>query len=220
MIKTFLVGFGLQRRLTHAALAALTLAGIYATTLYLPHAGAAYVFMLAFGYESVLFLCVTLLIGPLNLIRKRLNPVNIDLRRDTGIWAGITGCLHVVSAIVLQFRGSILYFFFTRRGRRLLDSAGISNDIGALATLLLVLLLALSNTWSMRKLKGKRWKQIQRLNYLLVLLAFVHTLIYQHVDGRDRLFVQATAIAILIVLLIQFIGVSVYQRRKLEQLRR
>ncbi|MFN8563812.1 MAG: ferric reductase-like transmembrane domain-containing protein [Anaerolineae bacterium] len=220
MIRTFVRGFGAQRATTHLLLAALTTAGIYATHLYSPHAGAEYVFTIGFGYLSVLFLCASLLFGPLNLMRRRINPVNIDLRRDTGIWAGITGCLHVVFAVVLHNRGSVLAFFFNPRGRLLLDPAGASNWIGLAATLLLVLLLLLSNQLSLRRLKGKRWKQIQRLNYVLAALAFVHTFLYQRIGGRERGFVQATAIAVLVVLVIQLIGVSVYQRRKREQLRR
>ncbi len=214
MITTFIRGFGLQRAITHLILAALTLVGLYATHRYSPYAGAVYVFTIGFGYLSVLYTCVTLLIGPLNLMRKRLNPVNIDLRRDTGIWAGITGCLHVVFALVLHNRGNLLAFFFTRRGRLLLNITGASNWIGAAATVILVLLLLLSNQLSLRTLKGKRWKQLQRLNYLLALLVFVHTFLYQRIGGRERPFVQATAIAALVVLLIQFIGVSVYQGRK------
>jgi sulfoxide reductase heme-binding subunit YedZ len=214
VIGTSVRGFGRQRAATHLLLAALTTAGIYATHLYSPFAGAEYVFSFGFGYLSVLYLCATLVIGPLNFARKRTNPVNINLRRDTGIWAGITGCLHVVFALRLHHRGIVLAYFFNPRGKLLLNPAGTSNWIGLVATILLVLLLLLSNQLSLRWLKGKRWKQIQRLNYVLAVLAFVHTLLYQRVGGRERGFVEATAIAALIVLLIQFVGVSVYQGRK------
>src|SRR5262245_44482803 len=112
VIRTFVTGFSGQRATTHLLLAALTTLGIYLTTLYKPHAGAVYIFMVGFGYISLLFLSATLLIGPINLMRQRLNPVNIDLRRDIGIWAGITGCLHVIFAILDHDRGSILSFFF------------------------------------------------------------------------------------------------------------
>lgn len=220
MIATFIRGFGAQRALTHLLLAALTTAGIYATHLYSPYAGAEYVYTIGFGYLSILLVGVTLIIGPLNLIRKRINPVNIDLRRDTGIWTGITGCLHVVFALLLHHRGNVLAFFFNPRGRLLLSPAGTSNWIGLAATVILVVLMLLSNQLSLRWLKGKRWKQIQRLNYVLAALVFVHTLLYQRVGGRERIFVQATVIAILVVLIVQFIGVSVYQSRKARQLRK
>src|SRR5829696_8393886 len=98
-IRRFWRGFGARRAITHVVLALATAAGIYATTLYRTRGEAAYIFMIGFGYISVIFLGVTLLIGPIYLLRKRFNPVNIDLRRDTGIWAGITGVLHVVFAL-------------------------------------------------------------------------------------------------------------------------
>ena len=43
----------------------------------------------ATAYPALVLLAATLLVGPLNLIRKRPNPTSIDLRRDAGIWAGI-----------------------------------------------------------------------------------------------------------------------------------
>ena len=214
MIRTFWEGFGLQRTLTHVALAALTIGGIYAGTLYWQGAGLIYVGTIGFGYLCVLFLCVTLLLGPLNLLRKRINPVNIDLRRDTGIWAGITGCLHVVFAVIRDSRGNILSFFFGGGGIALVNVRDVSNDLGLIATILLIVLMVLSNQLTLRKLKGKRWKTLQRLNYVLVPLAIVHTLIYERLNGREKPFIDVTAIVILLVLIVQFIGVSTYQKRK------
>lgn len=216
----FFGGFGLPRAITHVALALFTVLGVYATTRYAPRAEAAYVFVLAFGYVCLLLLAAILLIGPINLLRQRFNPVNIDLRRDTGIWAGITGCLHVVFALLLHDRGNLLAFFFNPRGRLLLSPAGASNWIGLAATAILVALLLLSNQLSMRWLKGKRWKHLQRLNYVLAALIVIHTLLYQRVGGRERIFVQVTVIATLMVLIVQFIGVSVYQGRKARQTRK
>jgi sulfoxide reductase heme-binding subunit YedZ len=214
VIGTFLKGFGAQRATTHGLLAALTTAGIYATTRYKPYAGAVYIFMIGFGYISLIWLTVTLLIGPINLIRQRQNPVNIDLRRDTGIWAGVTGCLHVVFAIIDHDRSNILSFFFRYNGRPLLNLTGASNWIGLGATVLLVALLVTSNTLSLRRLKGKRWKKLQRLNYVLAALAVLHTFGYQMAGGRERIFINATALGVAVVLVIQLAGVWVYQERR------
>src|SRR5664279_3808539 len=220
VIRTFWRGFGLQRALTHLLLAALTTLGIYLTTLYSPYAGPIYIFTIGFGYISLVQVCVTLLIGPLNLLRKRFNPVNIDLRRDMGIWSGITGCLHVVFAFLEDNRRGILAFFFRPNGRPLLNLTGASNYIGLGATILLVLLLVTSNALSLRQLKGKRWKKLQRWNYVLAVLAFLHTFFYQMADGRPHAFVDATAIGVVIVLVIQLTGVSIYQKRKAAHLQR
>jgi sulfoxide reductase heme-binding subunit YedZ len=219
VIGRFVTGFGAQRAITHLLLAALTTAGIYLTTRYVPYAGAVYVFMVGFGYISLFFMSLTLLIGPINLIRQRLNPVNIDLRRDSGIWAGITGCLHVVFALVERDRGNVLSFFFRANGRPLLNLTGASNWIGLGATVLLVALLVTSNNLSLRRLKGTRWKQLQRLNYVLAVLTFLHTFGYQMAGGRERIFIDGTALAVGVVLVIQLAGVWVYQQRKARQAR-
>ena len=214
----FFKGFGWQRALTHLLLFGVTLIGVYLTTRYAPHGEAAYILTIACGYLCLLLLCITLLIGPLNLIRKRLNPVNIDLRRDVGIWAGINGALHVVFALVEHNRGSILAFFFRLDGRPLTNLTGISNYLGLFALIMLLALLLTSNSLMLRKLKGKRWKKLQQLNYVLTTLVFIHTFAYQMAGGREKPFVDTTAIAVVIVLLIQLIGVNVYQQRKAAQL--
>ena len=175
--------------------------------------------MIVLGYFSLLLICVTLLIGPLALLRWRRNPVNIEVRRDIGIWAGITGILHVL----LTFRGTLvnnyILFFFLRPnccGGYVPDLHlyGISNDIGLLATILLLVLTALSNTISLRLLKGKWWKRIQRLTYPLVALALLHTFIYQYINIRELLLVALTILLLLLVLICQGVGIALTLSRK------
>ncbi|MBA2682659.1 MAG: ferric reductase-like transmembrane domain-containing protein [Ktedonobacteraceae bacterium] len=178
--------------------------------------------MVILGYFSLLLICITLLIGPLALLRWRRNPLNIEVRRDVGIWAGITGLLHVL----LTFRGTfinnyILYFFVRPDccGGYVPDLHlfGISNDIGLLATLLLLALTALSNTLSLRLLKGKWWKRLQRLTYPLVLLALLHTFIYQYINLRESLLVLLTILLLLLVLTCQGIGIAITLSRRRHQ---
>jgi DMSO/TMAO reductase YedYZ heme-binding membrane subunit len=69
----------------------------------------------------------------------------------------------------------------------------------------------------LRRLKGKRWKQLQRLNYVLAVLAVLHTFGYQMAGGRERVFINATALGVAVVLVIQLAGVWVYQERKKRQ---
>src|SRR5215213_3216596 len=184
---SLIAGMGWQRWLTHLALAALTV-GAYAATerFYVPNGEFVYLATIAFGYEALALLVVTLVIGPLKMLWQRRNPMSIDLRRDVGIWAGVTGCAHVVCGLMLHERGQILNYFFMRdpRGglRPLLNLFGVSNDIGLIATLILIALLVTSNNLSLRKLKGKRWKLLQRLNYVLFVLVVLHTFGYQIVS--------------------------------------
>lgn len=175
--------------------------------------------MVILGYFSLLLICVTLLIGPLALLRWRRNPVNIEVRRDVGIWAGITGGLHVL----LTFRGTLvnnyILFFFLRPnccGGYVpeLHLFGISNDIGLLATILLLVLTALSNTVSLRLLRGKWWKRVQRLTYPLVVLALLHTFIYQYINIRDAILIVLTIALLLLVLICQGVGIALTLSRK------
>ena len=160
------------------------------------------VLIIALGYLSLLLIAVTLMIGPLNLLRSRRNPVNIDVRRDVGIWAAISGCWHVL----LVFRGTvlngqILQYFLQAGGSGLqLNIYGLSNDSGLFATILLLLLLALSNAFSLRFLKGAWWKRMQRLTYLLALLALAHTIGYQYLNQRGQfLFVVVIILSVLVL---------------------
>ncbi len=210
--------FGFQRIITHLLLGGMTV------TLYLligflaPEGKQVGVLVIALGYLSLLLIGITLIIGPINLLRSRRNPVNIDVRRDVGIWAAIAGCWHVL----LVFRGTvlngqILQYFLQAGGYGLqLNIYGLSNDSGLFATILLLLLLALSNAASLRFLKGKWWKRIQRLTYLLALLAIVHTFGYQYLNGRGELLFVMVIILSVLVLICQAwgIGLTVSRQRR------
>ncbi len=219
-------GFGFQRIVTHLFLGGITLT-LYLLIGFLVQAGKQVgVLIIALGYLSLLLVGVTLVIGPLHLLRSRRNPVNIDLRRDIGIWAAIAGCWHVL----LVFRGTVLngqilqYFLQTGCcGYSLqLNVYGFSNDSGLFATILLLLLLALSNAASLRVLKGKWWKRMQRLTYLLALLAVAHTFGYQYLNGRGELLFVAVIILSILVLACQIWGIvlTVSRQRRKNQERR
>lgn len=91
----------------------------------------------------------------------------------------------------MLWQGQFVHLFLQveSNGYRLLFTLyGLSNDRGLLAVLLLCLLLALSNTVSLRWLKGKRCKRLQRLTYVLAPLAVVHTFGFQYLNLRGSLF--------------------------------
>lgn len=217
-------GFGPQRIITHLLLGGMTI------TLYLligflaPEGKQVGVLIIALGYLSLFLIGITLMIGPLNLLRSRRNPVNIDLRRDVGIWSAIAGCWHVL----LVFRGTVLngqiLQFFLQTGccgyGLQLNVYGFSNDSGLFATILLLLLLALSNAVSLRVLKGKWWKRMQRLTYLLALLAVAHTVGYQYLNVRGELLFVVVIILSMLVLVCQTWGIVLTlsrQRRKNQE---
>jgi methionine sulfoxide reductase heme-binding subunit len=212
---------GAKRLITHAVLIVVCLLSIYLTTLYVPYADLNYVFTLAFGYLSLVLTILTLCIGTIFLLRNRRNPVNLNIRRDIGIWAGITGILHVVFAFTLHFNGEILLYFIEPETLAIRgDRFGISNILGALATIILTLLLVTSNDYSLKKLKGKSWKTLQRLNYFLGFLVVLHTLLYQQMSRRESFFTSITVLLILALLLLQALGIWLYRAKEDRRLRR
>lgn len=207
-----------NRLLTHVALAGLTVGAYFLATRYAPTAFLPYHMVIGMGYLSLLLMGFTLAIGTLNLFRVRRNPVNIYLRRDVGIWAGITGLIHVIYAMTINNRDDLLANFFrwTPYGYKLLTgNRGLSNYIGLAATLILLALLATSNHYTLRRFKGKKWKTIQRWNYALIVLTVIHTLMYQAMSGRESYFNTLTWIGIALVIIAQAVGVgvTVWRRR-------
>ena len=219
-LRRLVVGLGHVRWLTHGVLLLAAAAAYGLGMAYVPRAAPSYIITLAFGYLSLLLIAITLLIGPLKLIlnrRRKRNPVNLDIRRDIGIWAGITGLLHVVFGLQQRFGGDLVRFFFSRdaNGWHLLGGAfGVANHVGLLATLALVALLVTSNDLALRKLKGRRWKRLQRLNYGLFAFAVLHTVLYQGISGRDGLFATAVVIVTLLTVVVQFAGLTLFQARR------
>lgn len=143
------------------------------------------------GYVGLALLALTLMLGPLAALRRRVTPISTDLRRDTGLWACAWSLTHVVLGLQVHLRGKMWQYFFYptpetaplwTRVRH--DLFGFANHTGLVAALLLVLLALLSNDVSVRRLGASRWKNWQRLNYLLFALAVAHSIGYQCIEKR------------------------------------
>lgn len=101
----------------------------------------------------------------------------VALRRQLGLWAFAYASLHLLS-----------YCYFILG----FDLGGIPEELrerpyialGALGYLGLLVLAATSTRWSMRKL-GKRWKQLHRLVYLILVIVLIHMLWVVRADLRD-----------------------------------
>jgi len=201
------------RWLTHLALALFSLISCLLTFGYSPTSALNEVLSLGTGYVALLLLALSLLIGPFNLLRKRRNPVNLDLRRDIGIWAGIDGLVHVWFSLQLYNNGDILSYFFARESQPDATLFSLSNFVGLVATLVLVVLLVTSNQLSLRWLKGKRWKLVQRFNYPLAALVLLHTFGYQVLNQRESVFSLSVIVLSLFVLVVQLGGMVIFIKR-------
>lgn len=167
---------------------------------------------MATGYTSVFLIAAVLALGPYWLWRARPVPTSVDLRRDLGIWGAVFGLLHVATGLFVHMRGDPWNYFIyrPRDGAHAfplrLDGFGMLNWVGLAATLLLVLLLAISNDWSLRTLGATRWKQLQRSTYVAGALIVLHGVAFQLADRRARSFIAIFAATIVAVVAIQLDG--------------
>jgi len=137
------------------------------------------------AYAALFLMAMTLLLGPLNVLRKRANPVSFDLRRDCGIWAGIVALVHTVVGLNVHLRGTMWLYFVDASHHLRRDAFGVGNYTGIIAAFVCVLLLALSNDISLRKLGIGRWKSLQRWAYAAIVLTAAHSIAYQQIETRS-----------------------------------
>ncbi len=128
------------------------------------------------GYLALGFVGLTLLLGSLNLLLRRRNPVSSYLRRDIGMWAAAAIVAHVILGV--RSMGINFYYFFIDEGRPRVNSFGWGNWTGLVALVIVVGLLTISTDRSLRELKAKRWKSLQRLNYVLFAMSVLHAFFY------------------------------------------
>ncbi|MDX2138618.1 MAG: hypothetical protein SF123_11030 [Chloroflexota bacterium] len=214
------LNIGRIRWITQIVLSVGSIASIMLVSYVKPQLPLANQITVALGYTSLIYLGITLLIGPWQLLRnkRRRNPVNINLRRDVGIWVGITGIAHVVFGFQIHLGGDIIRYFFEKdqqgNWQLALNLFGVSNIVGLWATVVLVLLLVLSNDVSLRVMKGKIWKNLQRLNYVLAVLVIAHTIGYQNVVNREGIMTLLVISTTIVVLVFQLLGLNLYRRRQ------
>jgi len=144
---------------------------------------------MATGYAALVLLAVALVLGPWRVLRGGAPSVHTELRRDVGIWGGVLGVVHVVFGLQAHMRGRPWLYFVPEpeAGAPLpvrTDLFGFANHTGLAATLLLLVLLALSNDRALRRLGADRWKWWQRLNYVGMALVALHALAYQLIEKR------------------------------------
>lgn len=180
---------------------------------------------LATAYVGLALMGLSLAIGPWNVLRGRPNPVSTDLRRDVGIWGGVAGLVHTVLGLQAHLGGRFwLYFVKPYESHRFgdvfvprLDPFGFANYTGLGVTVLLAMLLALSNDVSLRRLGTARWKALQRWNYAAMLLVVLHGVAYQVIEKRRPPFVALFGALALATALVQAAG---YRRARTSPGRR
>src|ERR1700686_1103680 len=172
-----------QRRLIHHVLLGVGSVGLSVLFMRLfPHRDLVSRVSIGTAYAALFLVTATLLLGPLNVLRKRANPVSFDLRRDLGIWAGIAALVHTLVGLNVHLRGKMWLYFVDTGHHVRKDAFGIGNYTGIVAAFVFVLLLALSNDISLRELGIHRWKSLQRWAYAAFVLATAHSIAYQQIE--------------------------------------
>ena len=169
------------------------------------------------GYISVFLLAVSLLLGSINLLFKRRNPVSTYIRRDIGIFGGLLALVHSVTGLFVHLRGKMwLYFVIENNNRHSinLEKFGIANYTGVLAAVLIIILIIISNNYSLRKLKASRWKNLQRLSYLMFILVLIHAILYSIVSDHVSYVLNLYTPIILAVLIFQLIGIKIILQKR------
>lgn len=207
----------MRRRLArhHLPIALGTALGLALTYVAVQSPNAVHRWSMATAYVGLALLGATLLTGPLNVLRRRPNPISTDVRRDLGIWAGVLSVAHFFIGWQVHMKHRYLYFFREVEGSNALrprtDLFGFANDTGLAAVLITVLLLALSNDYFLGTLGSDRWKRLQRWNYALFGLVLLHGVAFQVIEKRKLPFVLALSVLVIGSLLLQLQG---YRRRR------
>ncbi len=118
------------------------------------------------GQGALVLLLLTLSMTPLSRLTGW--PLWMALRRQLGLWTFTYACLHLV-AFMLFILGGDLSLLLEELPSRPYILVGALAFCGLLA-------LALSSTRRSMRALGKRWKQLHRLVYLVLVLALVHML--------------------------------------------
>lgn len=209
----------LQRRLVRhhlplAALSALAM-GLVDWVLH-PGGGMLTRLVVASAYVGLTLIGVTLLIGPLNLLRRRPNPVSSDLRRDVGMWAGLVSIAHMLFGFQWHYPWEPWAFFWDGTGTipLRLNSFGLASFLGLGGILVIALLLTISNDRALRNLGSRRWKALQRMNYGLLGLVTAHAIFFISADERDARYLVGVGVIVAIVVGGQIAGALRRRRAK------
>lgn len=200
-----------RRAVRHALIALATAGTVAVLSSLVPSPNADRRLTLATAYAGLALLGATLWLGPWYVLRGRRAPVSIGWRRDLGIWAAVVAALHTLVGLRVHFRGDWRRYFLFPPGdgagpRLRTDGMGWANHAGLLALLVMLVLLAISNDLSLRRLGPARWKAIQRWNYAGFGLVGLHAIGYQVLVRRTPPAIAAVLAVLILTLVIQLAG--------------
>lgn len=156
------------------------------------------------AYQCLLLLAVALLIGPWQSRRTGRPALNSHLRRDVGIWAGLTGLAHFWLGNQLSMNFEYLGIWVNNPD--LTPGPAVREELymwgtiaGYVVAVLILVLLALSSDRMLKWVGAKWWKRLQRSAYTMFVLTVAHAFIFQFIESRAWLWVAVVAVITLVV---------------------
>ncbi|MDQ3785677.1 MAG: hypothetical protein M3422_00345, partial [Actinomycetota bacterium] len=104
-------------------------------------------------------------------------------------------------------------YFFAADGAPRMNSFGLANWTGLAALVIVAGLLALSTDRSLRELKARRWKNLQRLNYALFALVVLHAFFYGALLRMTYSFTVVLIVTVIAVFAGQTVGIWLWRRK-------
>ncbi|ASJ52183.1 hypothetical protein BP422_00690 [Brevibacillus formosus] len=190
------------------------------------------------GYLSFILIGCTLLIGPLqSWLPAGWMTISLSIRRAIGIWAGLTGVLHVILVLFLfesdprlmiiqenryeKADGWMGLFFVASSAPTMWSSpnwtlTGVANYLGLLAFFILLAQWLTSFARAEKWLGGSSWKRLHLANPWLFVIVLFHGLIYiQSIKGEPHTFSDMLVFATMIWVIrsIAFIRRAFFRKR-------
>jgi DMSO/TMAO reductase YedYZ heme-binding membrane subunit len=163
------------------------------------------------AYAALIFLTVTLSLGPWYALSEQRRPVSTHLRRDIAIWSALFALAHIAAGLQVHFGGRMANYFFNVEGAAVLpryDVFGATNYIGLIVGIGVLVLLVISNDASVRSMGLEKWRRFQSLAPWIGALTIVHAFIYQVLEKRSAVFVALIASMAIIVLTLRWLRAS------------
>lgn len=202
----------------HALLALISLAVTGSMELFDPESARLDKISLASAYLCLVFMAAALSIGPWRAVRAIPITKNIYLRRDVGIWASLTGLIHLFVATELSMSQQYMELFVNVSTASLSDAMRADlfswgSIVGFLVGIFVLILLVLSNDRILRIIGPKWWKRLQRLAYPAFALTVLHGFAFQALEARPAIAVGILILACIGVMTLQISGFSAVRKR-------
>ncbi len=196
---------------THINLAAASLSVLLAATFIGDQVATLDRVSLMSAYVFLFLISVVLLLGPLRTVRTGRVMINQTLRRDIAIWCALMGLVHLLAGSMESMTPVYLDIFVhhavdlpspSTREALFLWSVIAGFVIG----ILLIVLLALSNNWSLTLIGQRWWKRLHRLSYFAFALTILHGVAFQVLESRFWGGYALLIVMTIIVIIAQVLG--------------